>query len=70
MALATGMGKVEKRMSGRSEGGVALDLGSRGRAFEPLYSDKNPSEITDFRGVFLFLVYCSAEFGKCLTIED
>ena len=30
MALATGMGKVEKCMSGRSEGGVALGLGACG----------------------------------------
>ena len=37
-----------------------IGLGSRGRAFESLYSDQNPSEINDFRGIFLFFVYCGA----------
>ena len=40
--------------------GSDIDLGSRGRAFESLYSDQNPSEINDFRGIFLFFVYCGA----------
>ena len=35
-------------------------LGPGDRAFEPHYSDQNPSEIVDFRGVFLFFVYCGA----------
>ena len=35
-------------------------LGPRGREFEPLHSDQNPSEIVDFRGIFLFFVYCGA----------
>ena len=30
-------------------------LGPGDRAFEPHYSDQNPSEIVDFRGVFLIL---------------
>ena len=33
------------------------------RAFEPHYSDQKPSEIIDFRGLFLFFVYCGAEFA-------
>ena len=40
--------------------GSDIGLGSRGRAFESLYSDQNPSEIVDFRGIFLFFVYCGA----------
>ena len=40
--------------------GLDIGLGSRGRAFESLYSDQNPSEINDFRGIFLFFVYCGA----------
>ena len=51
-------------ISGYSAVGSALDLGSRGRAFESLYSDQNPSEINDFRGIFLFFVYCGAKFEK------
>ena len=35
-------------------------LGPGDRAFEPHYSDQNPSEIVDFRGIFLFFVYCGA----------
>ena len=30
-------------------------LGSRDRAFESPHSDQNPSEINDFRGIFLIL---------------
>ena len=37
------------------------------RAFEPHYSDQNPSEIVDFRGVFLFFVYCGAKFDMWLN---
>ena len=51
---------VQNQISGYSAVGSALDLGSRGRAFESLYSDQNPSEINDFRGIFLFFVYCGA----------
>ena len=29
---------------------------------ETSHSDQNPSEINDFRGVFLFFVYCGADF--------
>ena len=46
---------VQNQISGYSAVGSALDLGSRGRAFESLYSDQNPSEINDFRGIFLIL---------------
>ena len=35
-------------------------LGPGDRAFEPHYSDQKPSEIVDFRGLFLFFVYCGA----------
>ena len=55
---------VQNQISGYSAVGSALDLGSRGRAFESLYSDQNPSEINDFRGIFLFFVYCGAESEK------
>ena len=48
---------VQNQISGYSAVGSALDLGSRGRAFESLYSDQKPSEIVDFRGLFLFFVY-------------
>ena len=51
---------VQNQISGYSAVGSALDLGSRGRAFESLYSDQPPSEINDFRGGFLFFVYCGA----------
>ena len=37
-----------------------IGLGPGDRAFEPHYSDQNPSEINDFRGIFLFFVYCGA----------
>ena len=35
-------------------------LGPGDRAFEPHYSDQKPSEIVDFRELFLFFVYCGA----------
>lgn len=38
-----------------------IGLGPGDRAFEPHYSDQNPSEINDFRGIFLFFVYCGAD---------
>ena len=40
-----------------------IGLGSRDRAFESPHSDQNPSEIVDFRGIFLFFVYCGADFA-------
>lgn len=42
--------------------GSDIGLGPGDRAFEPHYSDQNPSEIVDFRGIFLFFVYCGAKF--------
>ena len=42
--------------------GLDIGLGPGDRAFEPHYSDQKPSEIVDFRGLFLFFVYCGAEF--------
>ena len=44
--------------------GSDISLGSRGRAFESHYSGQKPSEIVDFRGLFLFFVYCGAKFEK------
>jgi len=38
-----------------------IGLGSRDRAFESPHSDQNPSEIVDFRGIFLIFVYCGAD---------
>ena len=35
--------------------GPDIGLGPGDRAFEPHYSDQNPSEINDFRGIFLIL---------------
>lgn len=40
--------------------GLDIGLGSRDRAFESPHSDQKPSEIVDFRGLFLFFVYCGA----------
>ena len=45
--------------------GSDIGLGPGDRAFEPHYSDQNPSEIVDFRGIFLFFVYYGAEFEVC-----
>ena len=47
--------------------GLDIGLGPGDRAFEPHYSDQNPSEINDFRGIFLFFVYCGAEFERTFT---
>ena len=44
--------------------GSDIGLGPGDRAFEPHYSDQNPSEIVDFRGIFLFFVYCDAGVEK------
>ena len=38
-----------------------IGLGARCREFESPISDQNPSEIVDFRGIFLFFVYCDAD---------
>ena len=43
---------VKEGTTGLSEGSD-IGLGPRGREFEPLHSDQSPSEIVDFRGVFL-----------------
>ena len=37
-----------------------ISLGPGDRAFEPHYSDQKPSEINDFRGIFLFFGYRGA----------
>ena len=54
-------------ISGCSAVGSAGGLGPSGRGFEPLHSDQKLSEISDFRELFLFLVYCGAMGeGGCL----
>ena len=45
----------------RAEKVFPISLGPRGRAFESHYSGQKPSEIVDFRGLFLFFVYCGAK---------
>ena len=50
---------TKEGVTGLSEGSD-IGLGPGDRAFEPHYSDQNPSEIVDFRGIFLFFVYCGA----------
>ena len=41
--------------------GSDIGLGARCREFESPISDQKPSEIVDFRGLFLFFVYCGAD---------
>ena len=50
---------AKEGVAGLSEGSD-IGLGPGDRAFEPHYSDQKPSEIVDFRGLFLFFVYCGA----------
>ena len=50
----------------RAEKVFPISLGPGDRAFAPHYSDQNPSEIVDFRGIFLFFVYCGA-YGEMDT---
>lgn len=47
-----------------------IGLGPGDRAFEPHYSDQNPSEINDFRGIFLFFVYCGARDEKIPSLTS
>ena len=51
------VGATESAKEGRRvlAEGSDIGLGPRGREFEPLHSDQNPSEIIDFRGIFLIL---------------
>lgn len=42
-----------------------IGLGPGDRAFESPHSDQNPLKSVDFRGFFLFIVYCGAEFEEC-----
>lgn len=51
---------TKEGVTGLSEGSD-IGLGPGDRAFEPHYSDQKPSEIVDFRGLFLFFVYCGAK---------
>ena len=46
--------------------GLDIGLGCRGWVFKSPHSDQNPSEIVDFRGIFLFFVYCGA-YGEMDT---
>ena len=55
---------TKEGVTGLSEGSD-IGLGPGDRAFEPHYSDQKPSEIVGFRGLFLFFVYCGAEFEVC-----
>ena len=43
---------IHNKASEKVEKFLFKSLGPGDRAFEPHYSDQNPSEITDFRGVF------------------
>ena len=45
---------TKEGVTGLSEGSD-IGLGPGDRAFEPHYSDQKPSEIVDFRGLFLIL---------------
>ena len=45
--------------------GSDIGLGPSGREFESPISDQNPLKSVDFRGFFLFIVYCGAEFEEC-----
>lgn len=51
---------TKEGVTGLSEGSD-IGLGPGDRAFEPHYSDQKPSETVDFRGLFLFFVYCGAK---------
>ena len=55
---------AKEGVTGLSEGSD-IGLGSRDRAFESPHSDQNPLKSVDFRGFFLFIVYCGAEFEEC-----
>ena len=62
-------------ITGCSAVGSAGGLGPSGRGFEPLHSDQKLSEISDFRELFLFLVYCGArgevgikQIRQCIVI--
>ena len=48
--------------------GPDIGLGARCRGGESLYSDQKPLKSTDFRGFFLFFVYCGAGFKNYLTL--
>ena len=50
--------------------GSDIGLGPGDRAFEPHYSDQKPSEINDFRGLFLFFVYCGAGGEGGLSLKN
>ena len=49
----------------RVEKVFSISLGAGCRRFESCRPDQNPSEIIDFRGIFLFFVYYGAEFEVC-----
>lgn len=44
--------------------GLDIGLGPGDRAFESPHSDQNPLKSVDFRGFFLFFVYCGAGFEE------
>ena len=43
-----------------------ISLGARCREFESPISDQTPSEINNFRGGFLFFVYCGAKIDAVI----
>lgn len=59
---------TKNRIPGCSSVDRTRGLGPRGREFEPLHSDQNPSEIIDFRGIFLSLI-TAAQNLSCLTLS-
>ena len=62
---------MAKKRYKRAEKVFTISLGAGDRAFEPHYSDQTPSEVVDFRGGFLFFVYCGAEseyYYRCLLV--
>ena len=54
----------------RAEKVFPISLGCRGWVFKSPHSDQNPSEINDFRGIFLIYDYCGTEFEDfCLLLK-
>ena len=61
-------GMTNNRTSGCSSADRTRGLGPRGREFEPLHSDQKPSEISNFRGLFLSLI-TAAQNLSCLMLS-
>ena len=56
---------TKEGVTGLSEGSD-IGLGARCREFESPISDQTPSEINNFRGGFLFFVYCGAKIDAVI----